>query len=428
MTRWRTSTQLGLLSSSNALQAGFSAVAALMATRMLGPNDRGLMVLGLTIGGLFGGIGGLGTGAAFRIALPQWDVAGTRETLASAYTWCSIGGAVPAVAAAVGVTALSASLVDSGLGTGLFLGGTAVFTFSYLMLTQVVEAWFADGRFHRGSLAAAAMNGAGLAGVLVGLALSTSAAVVLLAQGIGTGVAATYEIRALARVGLLDFSRPALRVMGALLRKGVPALGLTVGIAVAFRADRYLLGTIAGAGAVGIYSLAATFSETARLLPGAIGQLLFRDIAAGEVDARAARASRSARLGIVCSAAVALPVGLAGWYAVGPVFGADFLAARPLLVVLLVAEVCFAPYAVASRGLMGGGWVQAACVLGIVGGVSAVACYAVAAHTAGAMGTAVASVLIYAGLSVAAWQLLRLRLRRDHPVADPPRLTEESHR
>ena len=398
---------LAALTGASALQAAANAVAGLLATRALGPHERGLMVLGLTIGSVYGLVGGLGTGAAFRSRLPAARSADARSSLASAFTWCSAGGLALVVCLAVATGAMSARWIDPALGTTGMLVAAACFTAGQHLLTQVPDAWFADGRFRRGGLSAAAISAGGLAGVVVILTVTRSATAVLLAQALGMALVGAAEVRGLRLTGLVALTRPHRGEIRSLLRQGTPALGLTVGLVVALRADRYLLGVAVGAAAVGVYSLAATLSEISRLLPAAAGQLYLRATSTGQ----GARRLRPTTMFAVGAATVCgLAVLALGWVLIVPVFGPGFGPARPLLAVLAVAEVCLAPYSVASRGLLGGGWTTAAGVLGACGSVLAVAVYAVSARAAGALGVALGSVLVYGGLSLAAGELLRRRV------------------
>lgn len=392
------------ISAASALQAAAYAAAGLVATRVLTPSDRGLMVLGITIGGISGLAGGLGSGAAFRAGLPNTRA---RRSLVCAFTWCSLGGVVLAVVTAVAGTAASAAWIDPGLRSPAFLCATAVCAAGQVLLTQVTDGWFADGRLRRGALAAAAMSLGGLTGVLAAAPGSPSAPVLLAAQGTGILAVGLFEVVGLRRAGLLRLSQPERGRIGELLRRGAPALGLTVGFAVVLRADRYCLGVVAGPAAVGIYSLAATLSEASRLLPAAAGQVYLRDTSVG---LGASRLGGATRFAICAAAAGGMVVVVAGWALVVPVFGPEFAAALPLLPVLAVAEVCLAPFSVASRGLLGGGWTGAAGVLGGVTGGVALVGYSLAASV-GPVGVAVGSVLLYAGMSVVAGDLLRRRVR-----------------
>ena len=405
MTRgWR---GLAGLSGASVLQAAANAVAGLLATRALGPSERGLMVLGLTIASVYGLIGGLGSGAAFRSRLPAAS-GGLRRSLVSAFTWCSVGGAAVAVASAVATTAVSSAWIDPSLATPGLLAATGAVTVGQVLLTQVPDAWFADGRFRRGGLAAAGVSAGGLTGVALGLVFADSAATVLLAQAAGMVLAGAAEVGALHRAGLARLGRPEPGPIRALLRRGTPALGLTVGLVMALRADRYFLGVAGGAAAVGVYSLAATLAEIGRLLPAAVGQLYLRDTSTG---AGAARFPSATKLAVLSAAAAGLVVAPAAWLLIVPVFGPDFGSARTLVVVLAVAEICLAPYSVAGRGLLGGGWTGLAGTLGVIGSLAALVIYLAAAQWAGSYGVAAGSVVVYAGLSTAAAGLLRRRLR-----------------
>jgi O-antigen/teichoic acid export membrane protein len=406
--------RLMFLSGASAMQMASTATCALLATRALGPADRGVMVLGLTVGAIVGMAGGLGTGTAVRSQLPVMSPGRARLHLLSAYTWCSIGSAVLAPVVAVAVVGGSAGFIDPTLGSTPFLLATAIFTLAQTLQTQIVEVWFADGRFRRGSLAAAAMNVLALGCLVAALAGTRSVSALLCAQAAGMLAVVPVQVAALRRHGLVVCSPPRAVALGSLVRRGLPALGLTVGLTLALRADRYLLGALAGTAALGVYSLAATVSEVARILPTVLGQLFLRDVSLGRGASRLVRTTGVAvAAAVVCGTAVLL----GGWLLIVPVFGPEFTAARPLLVVLVIAEVCFAPYAVTCRGLLGGGWTRTAGVLGIVSGFGAIAVYAVGAAAGGSVGTAVGNVIMYGTLSALAFVLLKKRLAR---VEDPP--------
>jgi O-antigen/teichoic acid export membrane protein len=168
-----------------------------------------------------------------------------------------------------------------------------------------------------------------------------------------------------------------------------------------------VLGAVAGPAAVGIYSVAATMSEAPRLVPAALGQFLNREIALGGGRAQLRRSVSQASY---AAAAVGVLVAAAGWWLIVPVFGAGFAGARPLLLILIVAEVCYAPFAVASRGLLGGGWMNAAGGLGLFGGAGTCALFLLAIPAWGSYGAAAACVLSYLGLSISSWYLITRHL------------------
>ncbi|GAB2834475.1 lipopolysaccharide biosynthesis protein [Lentzea nigeriaca] len=396
--------QLMTMSGTSAAQLVCNAGAALVATRALSPDQRGLMVLGMTIGSLSALIGGFGTGSAFRRQFCLAD--GDRSALVSAFARCTTVGALSAALLGMAGIAASAPLIDTALARPPFLFAVGCFTAGQMVVSQVADAWFADGRFHRGGMAAAVTSLGGLAGVL--LASDTeSATTLLLAQAGGVAVLLVVEAVALRRGGLLSWTPISGSAVTGLLRLGAPTLGLSIGLVVVLRADRYVIGLTAGTAAVGVYSLAATLGEIPRMIPAALGQLCLQDIAHGK---GAPNPIRTILLAVAATAAGGLLTGLAAWLLVVPVFGPEFAAARELLVVLLAAEVCFAPFVVASRGLIGGGWTTAAGILGAAGAAGAIGVYGVTGTLGGAIGVAAGSVVLYGGLSTAAWTLLRRRL------------------
>lgn len=399
------------------LQAVLSSVTALIATRDLGASQRGLVVIGMTIASIFGLVAGSGTGSAYRLLLPSRDPQ-LRRRLALAFTWCSLLGTVVVVPAAMLATKLSAPMIDPGLGTHHFLFATGVYTAASVALIQIVEARFADGQFRRGGIAGGTMALGGLIGVIAALCYDRSAALALFGQGAGILVGAAVEVWALRRDGLVDFGVPAPGELSALWKRGAPALGFTIGSALAFRADRYVLGAFAGPAAVGIYSLAATFGEVPRLLYTAVAQWFQRQAALGR---RHAPLFKAILLACGIAAVVSVPIAVVGWVLIVPVFGSEFAAGRSLLLVLLVAEILFAPYLVAARGLLGRGWIKTAGMLGLAGSGASLACYVVSARAGGAMGLALGSGLLYLALSVASTVLFRARSARDDAPADDVR-------
>jgi O-antigen/teichoic acid export membrane protein len=311
-----------------------------------------------------------------------------------------------AMLSAVVASVASAWIIEPGLARAGFVGAVGVFALAQVALLQINEAWFAEGRFLRGSVTAAATAGGGLVGVSASATISADPAVLLFAQAVGNLTVSSMQLPSLQRAGLMRWSAPSGNAAVSLLRRGLPALGLTVGLAIVLRADRYLLGAVSGPAAVGIYSVAATVSETIRMLPQAIGQLFFREASLNKASSESGTNMRRAIIGAAVSAVL---VGIGGWFLIEPLFGHEFSDAHFLLLILLVAELCFAPYAVASRGLLGGGWTRSAALLGASSSVLAVSCYAVAAELASALGVAVASCVVYGSMSILSWTLLRRR-------------------
>lgn len=404
------SSRTALLAIMSGIGLGRTALAAgtaLIATLVLGPAERGVMVVGLTVCSVAALGCSLGTGAGLRYLLPS-ALPAQRPMILAAYQWYSAAAAAVSAAIAVGVTVISARAIDPGLATPLFLVGVAIFAVASVVLQQATDLWFAQGMFRAGSTGALQITAGGLVGLAVGLVIGHTAEILLVAQATGMLVGCVWQLRSLARAKLVVAARPHFRDLSVIIRRGLPALGLTGGLVIALRADRYVLGLSAGPAAVGVYSLAATLAETARNVPTAVGQIFLRDTALGRGAAQLVRAGRVAFIGAAAAGGVVL---LASHALLVPIFGPEFAEARSLLLLLVLAELCFVPFFVTSRGLVGGGWTTAAGVLGTVGGFVAIVAYVVAAGAFGAVGTAIASVAVYAGLSIGSSVLLRTRLK-----------------
>lgn len=408
---------VAFLTGSSAVQMGSNMLAALLASSALGPYGRGLMVLGVSTAGIVPLLAGLGTGPRLRSALPAAADEGARRRLLGCYAWWSVAAAGTAAALAVLVSVLSAPAIDRSLADPRYLLALAVLTSGYVAHTQLPDLWYAAGRFRAGSGWAMLTTGGGAAGLLAGVLLAPSAWSLLLGQGTGMLAAAGAQVVRLRSTGLLCFPRPDRGELRDLLRRGFPALGLTLGLALTLRTDRYVLGSISGAAAVGVYSVAATLGQVPRMIPTAIGQLTNREAAASAAF-RPGPAVRRAVLAVVATGAV---TAVTGWLLLVPLLGAEFADARPLLLVLVVAELAFAPYAVVSRALLGAGWMGTAGVFGLLWSGLAVPLFVVAVRLWGASGAALACVALYAGLSASSgallsWRLARLRRPESAPV------------
>ncbi|MET7668606.1 lipopolysaccharide biosynthesis protein [Micromonospora luteifusca] len=402
-------------------QAGSLAVGGILASRLLGPHDRGLMVLGATSGSIAALVAALGTSHALRARLPRLEDEAARRKLIASYTWLTVaavilGGALATVACQVcGLT------IDEGMSEPAFLLAVLLVTTGQTAMVQFPDTWFAAGRFRTGSTWAAAVAAGGTVGiVLAALLPNRTAWVLLVGQALGMMTLAVAQAVHLRSARLLWLTKPDRWEMTQLLRSGVQSLSLTIGLALALRADRYILGGAAGADVVGVYSTAATLSEAPRFVPAAMGQMTYRKVTLG---CERAEVDRAALYAFLASLVTALPVAVAGWFLIVPVFGSAFGDAKPLLLVLLLGELLFAPFAVASRGLLGGGWMGHAGLIGASGTVGALLLYSATTPVWGAAGAAWSSALLYSCLSLTSMIVLRRRLarrRRQIPLPAAP--------
>jgi O-antigen/teichoic acid export membrane protein len=391
------------------------AAAAIVATRLLGPHQRGLMVLGVTMGSVATVLVGMGTGSALRARIPGATEAG-RRLLVAAFAWWSVLSAAVSGVVAVVFSALSARVIDPGLGDPRFLAAVFINTAGQVVLIQLPDAWYAGARFRVGSAWAGVVAAAGTFGVLGGAAIDRSAWSLLAAQGAGMAAAGIFQAAHLGSAGLFSLSSLPWRRVLELPAAGARALGMTLGLMIALRMDRYALGVVTGPAEVAVYSLAMTLCALPGLVPIAVGQLALRDVSTGAGLAYVRRACQKA---LGWAAVSSLPILAGSWLLVVPVFGPDFAGARPLLAWLLLAGVIFAPFEVASRSLLGGGWMGTAGLLGGAGCLAAVLLHTTLTPRFGTPGAALSCGILYAGLSAAAWFAVRHRVpNRD---LTPPR-------
>jgi O-antigen/teichoic acid export membrane protein len=296
----------------------------------------------------------------------------------------------------------------------------AVSAFVQCLNAQMFDAWYADGRFRHGALIGAATASLGFVGLVVAGTITATPTAMILGSVAGEAVMATVSFTLLYRRRLVAIERTTVAEVAALVRLGWPSLSVLVGVIMVFRADRYIVGAFAGASAVTLYSLAATFSELARTVPQQLGQVFVRQVAG-----RAAGISlrRTVRLAVAAATLSGLAIALAGWIAIPVVFDRDMRDAREYLLLLVGAEVLFAPFFVASRGLVGGGWNRITGVIGAAGCVVGVISYFALVPSLGIVGACVGSAATYAGLSLATSLTLSRRLA-GRQLVDAVRHTE----
>jgi len=388
------------------LQAVANSATALLSTMLLKPQDRGLMVVAVTIASVCTLIGALGTGAGFRALLPS-SVGRRGADLAAAYLWISIAASVLAGLLAALACLVSARIVDPSLATGGLIVAVSMQVIALTIAAQTTEAWFAVGNFRAGAGWVAASAVAGFGAVALGAEINRTPTGLMVWQAVGLAFPTFISLTRLLTKRVLTIRRPRIEAIQTLIALGAPSLGLVVGLNVVLRGDRYLLAVFTGTASVAVYSLAATIAESSRLVPAAMGQIFYREVSlrAGIVSARTPYVQA-----VFFTSAAGIVVASAGWAAIPAIFGDTFADARFLLFPLLLAEVAFAPFNVACRGLLGGGWTRAAGMLGTVGGILTLIAYAVLVKFFGVWGAASASIFAYGLLSLASVRVLRHKL------------------
>jgi O-antigen/teichoic acid export membrane protein len=137
-------------------------------------------------------------------------------------------------------------------------------------------------------------------GVLFGLGLLTVRIAVIswvLGQVLGTALLAWYV-----RNRLTGFGRPEARLARGMVGFGIKTHAGQIGMVGNYRLDQWLLGSISGARALGLYSIAVAWAEVLFFLPTALATVQRPDL----VRANRAEASRQAAIGFRAAALLTL--------------------------------------------------------------------------------------------------------------------------
>lgn len=326
----------------------FDGLTAILTSRVLGPEGRGVYAVTLTVAAFAAVTACLGVTTAARVLLASSPPRVTMGQYLGAAPLHVIGGAVTGL------------LVTAGLVLGVLRTGSWVLVVSgatvaagLTMSAFVFDGLHAVGRHKRATgtntigslvalvgsavLAAAGQNAA--SGYLLALSLSLVVQVVV-------GVAFLYR-------AVDPFSKYSWKAHRLLLRSGISALPYLSSTLVTFRLDRYLVASLASVGSAGIYSVAATMAEAVRQLPNALGQVLLFGQASGRISFRLERRARASMIAMV--SITMLVIGVTAEPLVRGLFGSEFSAAVGPLRILLLGEVFMAVWLLDSRLLIGAG-------------------------------------------------------------------------
>ncbi|MHB8078236.1 MAG: lipopolysaccharide biosynthesis protein [Candidatus Krumholzibacteriia bacterium] len=405
----------GQVLAARAAQVVAGAAVGLLVARMLGPAAQGrysLTVAVMTFAGalLNGGVGLSAVPLLRRRELPL------RRVLAAQGVWLALAGGALLAAGAVATTGAAAAWTDAHLGwTGAVAAAAAVGAAGLLACDVLFYDVLAQGRPVAGAAAGLARPGSHLLLLLACLALTgglrPGAAVALFAAAQIVGAVVLFGLlRRAEPVPAADAGRPrgAPALAGALARAGWLGQLSAVASLLHMRLNFALLAAWHGAAAVGVFSVAVLVGELLWNLPSALSPILvFSSAAPGDAGARDRLAARAVRVGLVATAAVALPLGLAAGWLLPRLFGSAYAAAAPALRALLPGIVAFAPGAVLAGDFIGRGrpgWnAQASAftlAVNLVAGLALVPRF-------GLPGAAWASTTAY--IAGATWMVLRFR-------------------
>lgn len=406
---WRTTSGIVVY---KLLSVGSAAAVAILTARQLGPNDRGVFVLLLTLASFASLFGSLGLNLAARIHL----VSDANRMECSDFLGLSVLLTVAQVllCASLGAFLLPAVEVDLSGPELLLFGLLAGSILAPFLLNAAINAY---GHTTRAA-------GVDAAGTVVQLLLVSS----LWANGQrsvdsyvgamigGNLVQVVLAIGALRRLGIP--LRPAFRwpTWTPVVRTGLPGIAIDLSSTLTFRLDRYLLGVFLNPAAVGVYSVAATAPELLRLPALAMGQPIFHRIASR--SARVEDFSRTRTLCLLVTGALAVVTFLAAPFVVDVFFGDDYRGAVTPLRVLLLAEFGMTLFYIDGASLAAAfsrlGDAAAAAVSGCV---VVVVADIVLIPRHGVVGAAWGSVVAYSVTGLVAHLILRRRLRAMRAMA-----------
>jgi O-antigen/teichoic acid export membrane protein len=385
------------------LGAGANGVSGVASARALGASARGSVVLVVVTVGLTSVLISFGINVAIRYYLPRPLLGVTMGGYLGLSLLLTLLFAVVVAAIFLGSSYLILPELREPQVLGVSLA-YAVFTFLAFLYLDAVNAL---GRLTGSAAAKAAGSVTLLAGTAIcWLVLGATTTNILVAYTISGVVQVVACIGLMARHPGGERLAFSWRQARELLRRGIPALGLSCGQTVAFRADRYVLGLLANPAAVGVYSVAVTVCELMRLPAGAYGQLALHRAASGTATLAEIRQGTRRLVGLMVIPAVVL-FAVAPWL-VEALFGLEYRGAVVPLRVLLVAEIVLMAFHVNSRVLLGLGATKSAGLVGVVGAVLITILDFALIPSLAAVGAAVASVFAYGVMSGgASWQVGR---------------------
>jgi O-antigen/teichoic acid export membrane protein len=304
----------------NVAGAVLGLVNVLIVSRALGPEGRGSVAFVLTMAMFVSQLSNLGVQTAVM------NLGGTNRRLLPALAGSSIALALLLGGVAMGVVAGLIELfpavgghVDAGT-RWIALGCVPILILAYyLYMLALVEYRFAVANvvLLLGPIGNAATNG-----VLAATGhLSVRGAVLAWAGGqtLGLVLLLWYVHRRLAGFGKADW-----RLARGMLGFGVKTHAGQIGMVGNYRLDQWLLGSISGARALGLYSVAVAWAEVLFFLPNTLATVQRPDL----VRANRSEASRQASVGFRAGAlltlvSVVVLLGAAPFLCV-TVFGSDF--------------------------------------------------------------------------------------------------------
>ena len=267
---------------------------AIITGRILGPTDRGILVIFMTLSSVLMLIGSLGCNTSGRVRLVAQGRALDLELYLGLIIFLVFAQVLLSVGA--GYLLLSATHSLPSPVVLVFFTLYSVLNLAGLMLRDGLSAFGHNAQATGADLVSAfsALALIVLISLLRGLTLKES----LLCVVLGELAEFIYLLNRYKSHGMLvepQYSRLSFQIQ---IRHGLPALVTDFGQAMVLRFDRLLLGLLASTAQVGIYSVAATLTEVMWIIPTSISQVVFHRVATAQVSVRQVRQLRLANLGL----------------------------------------------------------------------------------------------------------------------------------
>ncbi len=397
-----------LASGSSVLATGIAAITSIVIARELGPTDRGVWAVLVSLAAIVSTVIPLGLPFALGYGLAQ-ETREDRPALARAGFVAAViaaigaglvafliafvaepGGVSPGLALLAG--AIAAVLVVHHVGQQATLTATTLRTYVAVQLTPVVAMFAAI--------------------IAIAIAGRLTVTITAIASGASTLLAATVAVAALSRAGLLG-RPPTVTAAAHRLRPYVGFAVLTFGTLsltqIVHRIDLLIVDGYLGARETGLYAVAVQLSDVLLVVPAALGAVVFRRGATG-AERHFDDALLALRYVGALSLAVAVAVGLAAPSLVDVLFGDGYASAVAPLRWLLPGVVLLGLQSVASNYVASRGRPRAVLLAWLAAAVFSVLADLVVIPAHGIEGAAVVSSLSYMlvlGLHVPVLRALR---------------------
>ena len=423
-------TNFGAVTVNYGLLAVLLGLFAIVTGRVLGPSDRGVVVLFMTLGSMLMVAGSLGTNTYARVALVRTqNPLALRDYMGLVHV---LAGFQILLAIAFGGAVLHFTHTLTGPLVLVLLAGYSMLNVVSYLMRDGLYAFGYNKQASRADPIAAGMQ------LLLVSALWVTRNVTLPNTLLVIAVGQTAEVVYL----VLCYPRRGLRLIGryrwALLTEqivgGLPAMISNFGQTMLLRLDRILLGLFSTTAVVGIYSVAATSAEMLLLVPTAISQVIFHRVATGRQHLQKLTRLRVGNLGLAAIAAIVLVL-IAPLF-IDVVFGQAYHAAATPLRILAIAVIGMSAYLVDMACLNGAGRLRTASLVTIFGALIVTALDLTLIPAYAAVGAAAASAIGYICTAGYASNRLRRAARDSEPrtvagdsanAANPPRLGPAPH-